>query len=147
MDSNQRTKTAQAAIRNLIEDMPEDRQNAYQVALKLDINSAHISKLFGGSLSPTLDRALTRAGALQPKPEPVPVEPCPNCGQAHTVDWCVHEEGQPKKPRSKKSKRKRKPRFSVAAYDVELAIGQLEKYYPEIDWRSALDGDRPVDSS
>lgn len=68
-------------------------------------------------------------GLLESRPETVPVIPCSQCGEAHTVDWCTHEDGKPKKP-NKRARRKRLPRFSVAAYDPELAMKQLEKYYP-----------------
>lgn len=126
---------AVAKIEEIRESLPADEQSDYRVAQKLDVNSAHLTKLDEGRLSPTLYSALVREGHLEPLPNPIPTLPCRHCGQVHTVPWCAEEEGEPIKPKKstvKRRQRKRRPRFSVAADDPELAMRQLEKYYPGV---------------
>jgi hypothetical protein len=116
----------------MLAEIPSKKRSHAELARRLGLNSSdHISILFREShVTPTLDRLLVKLGKIEPMPQPVPVIPCMECGKPHTVGWCVTEHGEPKQPGPKRAQRKRRPRFSVAADDPEMALQQLEKHYP-----------------
>lgn len=124
-------EAATAKIKELKKGLPADGQSWRAVARLLDVNSYHTTQLIRHKkLTPTMYRALIKGGHLDPPDELILTEPCPTCGEVHVTSWCVYELGQPIMPQPAGKPRKRKPRFSLAAYDAELALGQLEKYYP-----------------
>lgn len=57
------------------------------------VNPGLISRVLNGGDSPTLRRAMGLPLAS------VTVQPCPSCGEAHLVGWCVKERGDPRPPR------------------------------------------------
>lgn len=131
-----RLEAATAKIKELKKGLPAGKQSWRGVCRLLGnekpLNPYHINRLIRhGKLTPTLDRVLIKHGHLDPPAELIPTEPC-WCGAVHPVGWCILEEGEPIKPTPAGKKRKRKRRFSVAAYDPDLALKQLEKYYPGI---------------
>ena len=116
-----RKKAARTAIRRLVRHRPIGHQSQKQVADLMGINSAHISHLFMRDyLTPALERGLVQVKALPPRPDPIPTEPCQECGEVHVKNHCIY----------KRAGRIRRPRFSVAADDPGMALQQLEKYYP-----------------
>jgi hypothetical protein len=119
-------------ISGLLSEIPLKKRSHAELARRLGLNSSdHISVLFREDrVTPTLDRLLVKLGKLEQLPEPVPVTPCLECGKPHTIGWCIEEFGEPKRPGRKRATRNRRPRFSVAADDPEMAMKQLEKYYP-----------------
>ncbi len=101
--------------------MPPNRQTARQIAISMGLNSAHISHLLKYDyLTPALERGLIIKKALAPRKDPVPVEPCLECGEVHIKIHCPY----------KRAQRKRRPRFTVAADNPEMVLQQLERYYP-----------------
>ncbi len=116
-----RIKAAKTAIRRLTLRQPFGQQSAKRVADLMGINSAHISHLFMRDyLTPALERGLVQVKALPPRPDPIPTEPCLECGEVHVKNHCIY----------KRAGRIRRPRFSVAGDDPDMALQQLEKYYP-----------------
>ena len=116
-----------------VERMAADYGSFNKAAKVLGINSAHLSHLLGqrAHLSIKLDAALVRAGGLPAHSEPVLADPCPDCGELHTVDWCIVSHGDPIQPRPSNG-RVRRPRFSAAADDPAMALVQIDKYYPGV---------------
>lgn len=128
LTTTKRLKTAKQAVRKLVVQLGDSSKE--DVADYLELNSAHISHLFNHDyLTPALERELIRARVLEPRPEPIPVEPCLECGEVHIRAHCPH----------KRAQRKRRPRFSVAADDPAMALQQLEKYYPGMFSLNALE--------
>lgn len=129
---------AQRAVRTWLAELPMEKRSYLHLADYIGLRSSvHLTWLMRDDhLTPTMERALVMSKLLAPPPEPVLVQPCEVCGELHNMDWCAHIYGEPQKPkttRRQRSRRKRKPRpprFEVVAHDAELALKQLEKYYP-----------------
>lgn len=116
-----RIKAAKRACQRLTMQMPQAEQSLEGVSRFINLNSAHISHLFMRDyLTPALERGLVQVKALPPRPDPIPTEPCQECGEVHVKAHCIY----------KRAGRIRRPRFSVAGDDPEMALQQLEKYYP-----------------
>jgi hypothetical protein len=67
-------------------------------------------------------------------PAAVEVDPCPDCGEAHTVPFCTKEYGDPIKPpkpqpNGRKSK-PRKPYKNIDPTDPAQVQRQIERYMP-----------------
>ena len=139
-------KTAQGAVLAAIEELPAERRSMNQLAIKLGLaSSVHLTWLLrDGDLTPMLERTLVFNELLEPRPEPVPTEPCHICAEVHRLDFCTHIFGEPATPKSTKQQRAqriRRPRFSVAADNIEMAQAQLEKYYPGVFILNVLEKD------
>lgn len=64
-------------------------------------------------------------------PVPIEVEPCPDCGNVHIVEWCTEKDGQPVKPKRQPAKRRpTRPYFKCRPDDITQVQRQLEKHYP-----------------
>ena len=133
--ASKRVVAAKTAVGIILAELPENGRSYNQVAKTIGLNtSAHLTWLVRDSyMSPTLETRLIIMEFLEPPPDPFPTAPCEICGEVHKLDWCTHYYGSPTKPGTtleQRTKRKRRPRFSVAADDPMLAFRQLEKYYP-----------------
>lgn len=116
-----RVKAAKQAVYFLVDTLPLAERSMKRVANLMGINSAHISFLVNHDyLTPALERGLILVNALPPRPDPIPVEPCQECGEVHVLVHCAY----------KRAQQKGRPRFSVAANNPEMALQQLERYYP-----------------
>ena len=143
---------AQRAVKDLIASFPKGKQSYMQVTRHVNLSSSvHLTWLMRDDhLTPTMERALVMANLIPSPPDPVLVHPCEVCGEVHKLEWCANMYGEPKKPKTtqkQRSKRKpRPPRFEVAAYDLDLALKQLERHYPGQFLNNAKQGNAEADT-
>lgn len=97
------------------------------------INPGLLSRVLAGGDSPTVRRAL----GIPLKT--VGVEPCPTCGEAHTIPWCIKDLGEPKKPRKRTGKpsnrltiHKQKPALAAAAIRRHMTVEDITALVEEL---------------
>lgn len=92
------------------------------------LNPGNITHVMAGKESPTVRRAL---GLPYKRVE---VEACADCGEGHTVGWCVKDLGEPKRPRPKRDKpaapathvRIHKTNVALAASSIRRHMGPAD---------------------
>ena len=77
--------------------------------------------------------ALRAALGLPPLgPATVEVEPCPECGHAHTVDYCTQLLGPPRPRRRPAGSSPKRPRVRMPTNNAARAREILETHYPHL---------------